>query len=75
MHDDEPTFLRTMTWADLLYTLSIDEALRTKLGVQLCPFTGAVEEYTLADRLGGELDIWPAKWRGVIEQSRAAETA
>ena len=67
MHDDKPTFMRTMTWADLLHTLNVDEALRLKLGVQLCPFTGRVEEYTLVDRLGGILNIWPAKWRSVLK--------
>lgn len=71
MHDDEPTFLRTMTCADLLHALNVNEALRLKLGVQLCPFSGMVEEYMLADRLGGELNIWPAKWRRIIEQGRA----
>jgi hypothetical protein len=67
MHDDEPTFLRTMTWADLLHALNVDEALRLKLGVQLCPFTGQVEEYMVADQLGGMLNIWPEKWRRFIE--------
>lgn len=70
MHDDERTFLRTMTWADLLPALNVDEALRLKLGVKRCPFSGRVEEYMLVDRLGGELDIWPEKWRGIIEQGR-----
>ena len=75
MHDDEPTYLRAMTWAELLWQLNIDEALRIKLGVKLCPFSGRVEEYMLADRLGGELDMWPAKWRGLIEQGRTALAA
>lgn len=75
MHDDEPTFLRTMTWADLLHTLNVDEALRLKLGVQLCPFSGMVEEYMMADRLGGMLNVWPAKWRRMIEQGRAEPSA
>ena len=75
MHDDAPTFLRTMTWADLLYTLNIDEALRLKLGVKQCPFSGRVEEYMLADRLGGDLNMWPAKWRGIIEGGRETASA
>lgn len=70
MHDDNPTYISTMTWAELLFELNADEALRLKLGVKLCPFSGVVEEYTLADRLGGDLDTWPAKWRGVIEAGR-----
>lgn len=64
----ELTFLRTMTWADLLEALNTSEALRLKLDVQLCPFSGKVEEYTMVDRLGGMLNIWPAKWRGLIEK-------
>lgn len=67
MHDDQPTYLSTMTWAELLHELNVDEALRVRLGVKPCPFSGRIEEYCLVDRFGGELDIWPAKWRGVIE--------
>lgn len=71
MHDDDmPTYLSTMSWADLRYTLNIDDALRLKLGVKLCPFSGKVEEYMVVDRLGGELNMWPAKWRRIIEQGR-----
>ena len=70
MHDDEPTYMRTMTWAELLWQLNIDEALRLKLGVKLCPFSGRVEEYMLVDWLGGDLNMWPAKWRGIIEAGR-----
>ena len=70
MHDDELTYLSTATWADLLFRLSINDELRQRLGVKLCPFSGKVEEYLVADQLGGMLNIWPAKWRGIIEAGR-----
>lgn len=69
MHDDAPTYLSTMSWAELLHTLNIDEALRLKLGIKQCPFSGMVEEYTLVDRLGGMLNVWPAKWRTMIQRA------
>lgn len=75
MHDDEPTYISTMSWAALLHRLSIDEALRLKLGVKLCPFSGQVEEYMVMDRLGGMLNIWPKKWRKVIDSGLAATSA
>lgn len=68
MHDDEPIYLSTAKWAELLFRLSINDELRQRLGVKLCPFTGQVEEYLVADQLGGMINIWPEKWRGVIEQ-------
>ncbi|MET3925980.1 hypothetical protein [Devosia sp. 2618] len=71
MHDDTPAFLRTMTWAELLWQVANDDALRLKLGVKLCPFTGKVEEYMVVDRLGGDLNIWPAKWRSLLDAERA----
>ena len=71
MHEDQPTYLRTVTWAELLFMLNADEALRLRLGVKQCPFSGRVEEYTLVDRLGGELNVWPAKWRRLIEAGHA----
>lgn len=72
MHDDEPTYLSTATWADLLFQLSINDELRQRLGVKLCPFSGQVEEYLVADQLGGMLNIWPEKWRRIIEQETIA---
>jgi hypothetical protein len=67
MHN-EPTYLSTATWDDLLLLLSINDELRQRLGVKCCSFTGNVEEYTLADQLGGMLNTWPEKWRNIIEQ-------
>lgn len=69
MHDDddEPIYWSNTTWAELLHTLNINEELRHRLGVKLCPFSGRVEEYTMADQLGGMLNIWPEKWRDIIE--------
>ena len=75
MNDDEPKYLSNTTWAELPDSLNSDNALRLKLGVKLCPFTGRVEEYTVVDRLGGDLDIWPEKWRGAIEAGRQEEIA
>ncbi|GHA35024.1 hypothetical protein GCM10007989_33680 [Devosia pacifica] len=69
MHD-ETTYLSSLSWSELLHVFNINAALRLKLGVKLCPFTGRVEEYTLADQLGGMLNVWPAKWREIIEDSR-----
>jgi len=72
MHDDEPTYLSTATWADLLFRLSINDELRQRLNVKLCPFSGQVEEYMVADHLGGMLNIWPEKWRRFIEAGAEA---
>jgi len=69
---DEPTYLSNTTWVELLDTLNINEALRIQMDVKLCPFTGVVEEYTMADQLGGMLNVWPEKWRNIIEEAQAA---
>lgn len=45
------------------------------MNVKLCPFSGEVEEYLVADQLGGMCNIWPAKWRGIIEEGREVEPA
>lgn len=71
MHDETTAYISNLAWVELLQALNADEALRLKLGVKLCPFSGVVEEYMLADRLGGQHDTWPAKWRNVIEAGRA----
>lgn len=70
MHDDDPIYLSTSTWADLLFRLANNDNLRQRLNVKLCPFSGKVEEYLVADQLGGMCNIWPAKWRGIIEAGR-----
>lgn len=75
MHDDEPIDLSTWTWADLLFRLSTNDALREQMQVKLCPFTGKVEEYMVADQLGGMLNIWPEKWRRFIEGGKGIEPA
>lgn len=67
MHDYRLTYLPDATWQELLHALNHSEALRLLFGVKTCPFSGMVEEYTMADRLGGELNIWPTKWREAIE--------
>lgn len=70
MNDDEPTYLSTADWVALLDQLNVDDALRQRLGVKLCPFSGAVEEHTALDQLGGMLNIWPMKFRVLIEAGR-----
>lgn len=72
MNDNEPTYMSSKAWAGLLRALRSNEGLRRQMGVMLCPITGKVEEYTMVDQLGGMLDVWPAKWRGVIEAGREA---
>lgn len=62
-------------WADLLFRLAINDDLRQRLHVKLCPISGQVEEYLVADQLGGMLNIWPEKWRGIIEAGRQVEAA
>jgi len=43
--------------------------------VKLCPFSDQVEEYLVADHLGGMLKIWPEKWRQAIEPGTEAKAA
>ncbi|MHA6692031.1 hypothetical protein [Devosia sp. A449] len=75
MHDDTPTYISTASWDDLISRLATDDTLRQRMGVQLCPFSGQVEEYLVADQLGGMLDLWPEKWRATIEAGREVEAA
>jgi len=75
MLDDRPVYISTASWADLISRLACDDALRERIGVKLCPFTGEVEEYLVADELGGMLDLWPEKWRQTIEAGREVEKA
>jgi hypothetical protein len=72
MNDNIPTYMSNKAWAGLLSALRCNEALQLQMGVKHCPFTGKVEEYTMVDQLGGMFDVWPAKWRSIIEAETAA---
>lgn len=66
MQADVAVFLRDATWNELIKLLNRDVALRNWLGVRPCGASGKVEEHMLADRLGGEFNVWPEKWRAAL---------
>ena len=71
-NDYPPQYVSDASWGELLDLLNAAPELRERMGVKLSWRTGMAEEYTLVDRLGGELNIWPAKWRAIIESGQAA---
>ncbi|WIJ24222.1 hypothetical protein [Devosia sp. RR2S18] len=68
MTDDAPTYLSSLTWANLTNQAQHDAELCARMGFRPCPVTGRVEEYMIMDRLGGDLNIWPEWARAIIER-------
>lgn len=71
MNDDTPAYMSNDDWSSLLHRLDRDTSYRKLLGIDLCPFTGRVEEYMVLDLFGGQLNLWPERFRGIIEADRA----
>lgn len=61
-----PIFIPARLWQAIVQWLQDDPEAAEALDV-ICPFSGNVEEYLLLDRLGGQRNIWPARFRAEIE--------